>query len=87
MTDEKKELIKAYKRLFNSPDGEIVLKDLSRNIGIDRSTYEIGSRNVEDMLYREGGRSLYLYIKGNVEQVIKENTNTNKNGNRNTISN
>lgn len=52
------QLEQLYVRVFNSPDGELVLRDLSNRCYVDKSTSEAGV-NVERA---EGMRDLYLTI-------------------------
>lgn len=51
--------IAAYKNIFRSPDGELVLKDLMDAHGILTNTYD---GDVNQMLVKEGGRNAVLRI-------------------------
>ncbi len=54
------ELKGAYKRLLETDDGEVVLKDLEHRFHINASTY---SSEVTDTAYREGQRTVVLFLK------------------------
>jgi hypothetical protein len=52
-------VLSAYRAVFKSPDGELVLKDLMDAHGILTNTFE---GDVNKMLFREGGRNAVLRI-------------------------
>ena len=75
MSDEYKKKLairQAYKRLFDSKDGKLVMEDLEKVLGY---TVTIFDPNSHRMAVNEGGRSALLYIKDqmDVEHVIKRN--------------
>jgi len=59
----RQELISAYKRLFKTSDGKIVLKKLRSVCGQDRSSVCEQSPNLDQTLYCEGKRSVFLHIQ------------------------
>ena len=59
---KKVELVKAYKKFFDSEDGKLVLADLVRECGMFRDSFR-GDTN--DMLINEGKRNVLLYILSN----------------------
>ena len=64
-----------YKRVFESADGEWVLKDLAKRSFDNMTTYDADKIK---MGINEGRRSLYKYIKGmvtkNLQTIIEELT-------------
>ena len=59
-----------YKTVFGSEDGKDVLKDLSKICGMNRTSY--GSKNEPyDTIFLEGMRNVFIYIRDQVEKVIK----------------
>lgn len=56
---ERAEIIRAYKRVFESEDGKKVISDLMKNAHMFRSTMDANSN---EMAYREGERSMVLKI-------------------------
>ena len=56
---ERAEVIRAYKRVFETADGMKVLSDLMKNAHMYRSTMDA---NPHELAYREGERSLVLKI-------------------------
>lgn len=58
MTD----LEKAYRFVFSTPEGEIVLKDLITNHYIQASTFEHANDPFAMVAYREGGKNAVLRI-------------------------
>jgi DNA/RNA-binding domain of Phe-tRNA-synthetase-like protein len=57
--DESAKVINAYRRLFSTEDGQIVLKDLARSCFMNRSV--IG-KDANDTYFNEGARSVILRI-------------------------
>lgn len=53
------EIIRAYKRVFESEDGKQVLSDLMKNAHIFRSTMD---PNPQELAFREGERAMVLKI-------------------------
>lgn len=56
---ERAEIIRAYKRVFESEDGKRVLADLMKNAHMYRSTMD---PNPHELAYKEGERSMVLKI-------------------------
>lgn len=54
------ELLQAYKDCFNTTAGEKVLEDLSKRCYDNVTTFD---KDPATIAYREGIRSVYLYIK------------------------
>ena len=50
-----------YKDTFDCKGGELIIEDLKRRYNIDTSTFNIDLRP-EDMIYKEGQRSVILYL-------------------------
>ena len=73
--DEKKEIkkIQAYKKMFGTPEGQVVLRDLLRNGGFFTGTFN-ESHSV--MAFEEGRRSIVMEIlrttQVNVDEIINE---------------
>lgn len=63
------ELIRAYKRVFNTPDGQRILDDLKRSCCYDRSTLYQGTELGQ---YHEGRRSVVLNIQSVMKKSIKK---------------
>ena len=70
---KRQELKHAYKRLFDSDDGKIVLKDLRSFCGQDRSSICSSSPNPYQTFECEGKRRVYLRIASQIK--VKENDN------------
>lgn len=66
------DLIRAYKNVFNSPEGQTVLFDLMKSCSFLKATYYSG---VDSMQINEGRRSVILDILGVLdrkeEDIIK----------------
>lgn len=58
-------LHEAYRRLFCSPEGELVMEDLARRGFMDRTTVAVSGGGVDPVrsAYNEGRRSLVLYVR------------------------
>jgi hypothetical protein len=56
----------AYKRVFNTPDGERVLADLYKYCGISKPSYREGKSDATAR--NEGMRAVALHIKGILRQ-------------------
>jgi hypothetical protein len=61
-------LVKAYKDIFATEAGKLVLKDLVREGGVLRNSYR---GNKEEMLINEGKRNMLLYILANTKTDLK----------------
>ena len=59
LIEERQRLIDAAKEIFNMPAGEIVLNQLKHKSGFHISNF---SADALEMAYREGQRSVVLYI-------------------------
>ncbi|GIW60561.1 MAG: hypothetical protein KatS3mg087_1627 [Patescibacteria group bacterium] len=61
MKDEEQieRVVQAYKDLFSTPNGLIVLEDLKELCCYNKPTY---TDNIHDMLIKEGARQMLLYI-------------------------
>lgn len=60
MRRKQRELIVAYQKLFETPDGEKVLRDLCKLGFIDRTTF--APDNQYETAFREGQRAMVLRI-------------------------
>ena len=58
--DQKQYIERCYNRLFNSPDGQIVLEDLAKVCHIDNPAYVVGQPDA--LLLNEGMRMVFLTI-------------------------
>jgi hypothetical protein len=72
------ELIRKYKKVFDNPDGEFVIKDLMTRFNVIGGTY---SESPNQMYFREGERSAVRFIMDTVEmdeqrykEIVKETT-------------
>ena len=65
-------LLQAYKRLFSSDEGQMVLKDLVSTHGMLSTSFK---SDVNDMIFREGERNVILRILDKIsykeEQLMK----------------
>ena len=64
-----KKLVGAYARVFNSPEGVEVMKDLALVLGADDFSEEVEDSN--KLWYRAGKRDTYTYIKTMIEEGSK----------------
>ena len=55
-------VLKAYKDLFSTPNGQLVLADLMKECGVVKSSYR---GNPDDLLFNEGKRIIGLYVLAN----------------------
>lgn len=62
--NERAEMIRAYKRVFESEDGKKVLADLAKAGHVYRSTMD---PNPNEVAYKEGERSMVLRIMRTVK--------------------
>lgn len=60
------DLRNAYKHLFDTDDGKIVLNDLQRRFHIHGSTF---SSEPTDTAYREGQRTVVLFIQSMLQDL------------------
>lgn len=74
--NERAEKIRAYKRLFDSDDGRIVLKDLMNSLHFDHSTFD---SDPSIHAFKEGERAALLRIirtaninANQLEELMKE---------------
>jgi hypothetical protein len=67
-TKEQKKTLAAYKDVFTSPNGKLVLEDLRLNNG-DRQSYVKG--DPYHTAFNEGRRAIYLDILALIEQATK----------------
>lgn len=74
---KKNVVIYAYKRLFDTEDGKIVLKDMARSCHFDDSTF---TGDPYETAFREGERHLFLRIIRTINadperllQIVKDN--------------
>lgn len=56
-----------FKQLFASSNGKKVLEDLRKQCGFDNSSVIAGDVNPHRVLFNEGKRSIYIYIKRKME--------------------
>lgn len=60
MSEEMIALHQAYRRVFTTMDGQLVLRDLARRGFADRSTFSAEPGRIE---FNEGRRSMVLHIR------------------------
>lgn len=60
MPDNPLDLHRAYKRIFDTPDGQTIMADLEQRGCFLRSTYSTDRGRTE---FNEGRRSLILHVK------------------------
>jgi len=53
-------ILRAYQRLFNSPEGELVLRDMMKASGFTRTNYVPGS--FDATAHNEGQRAMVLRV-------------------------
>ena len=58
-----------YQRVFNTEDGQRVLKDLEKRCFITHTTY---NDSHGQMSFNEGRRSIYVHIKNLLEKDLKQ---------------
>lgn len=63
------ENIQIYKRVFDSLDGEAVLKDLEKRCFVNHTTY---NDSHGQMSFNEGRRSIFVYIKNLLKKDTKD---------------
>jgi len=69
MNKEINDNIKIFQRVFKSPDGEKVLEDLEKRCNIHTSSF---SQDPYETAFREGQRSVVLFIKSTLKKQPKE---------------
>tara|TARA_B100001057_G_scaffold450176_1_gene491996 strand:+ start:989 stop:1204 length:216 start_codon:yes stop_codon:yes gene_type:complete len=57
--------IKLYQRIFKSEDGEKLLEDLEKRCNVESTSF---SKDPYETAFREGQRSVILYIKNILKQ-------------------
>jgi len=60
MSNKIKELIKTYKRVFESSDGQEILEDLKKRCNVHSTSF---SKDSHETAFREGQRSVALLIE------------------------
>lgn len=81
-----RDTIYAYKRLFATPDGVIVLNDIRNAFGVDMPAYlptgtRVGGNIQYDDIYgkiRDGQRSVWCHIQNSINAEIDPSGNLNK---------
>jgi hypothetical protein len=63
-------LVGAYKRVFESPDGQDVLKDLMFRFNQFGTSFVPGNRDV--VIFNEGGRNVVLHIMDTIKLTPDE---------------
>jgi len=69
---EAKRLIGCYRRFANTKDGKIILEDLRRFCGQDRSSICFQSPDPYQTMGCEGKRSVFLYMNNKIESKETE---------------
>jgi len=64
-------LYRQYQAALISKEGDTVIKDLSKRYHIDTTSYKSGE-SAYDLAYREGQRSVVLYILGILKKDLSE---------------
>lgn len=65
MTKEKIDI--SYKQLFGSSNGKKVLADLESFCGFNESSVRLDKIDPNEVLFREGKRRVFVYIKRKIE--------------------
>lgn len=75
LDNEKKraELVSSYKRLFDSPDGKIVLDDLRNFCGQNKTSVNSELNNPYQVFFAEGKRRVFLRIDSFINRKEEEN--------------
>lgn len=64
---------KKYQEFFSGDErGKFVLSDLSRLCRYNRPLYDAGGLDKDKMLFREGQRSVFLYIKNQLNMTEEQ---------------
>lgn len=66
---KRKEIVEAYRRLFRTPDGEKVFRDLLEVCGYSRSSFDLDTNK---MAFYEGQRSVILRIAKTVNMTDRD---------------
>jgi hypothetical protein len=69
MTQEINNNIKIYQRVFKSDDGEKLLEDLEKRCNVHATSFSLDSH---ETAFREGQRSVVLFIKSTLKKQPKE---------------
>ena len=79
LKEKHREVVRAYKTVFQSPAGRLVLQDLATRCRVMSLMYNpaFTGDTTTDLLFREGRRSVYLDIVGMIDiQLDKDVQNT-----------
>ena len=69
-SEKEQKVIDSY-RMFNSPEGINVIKDLEKYCNFSNITKKLNS-TVDEMVFNEGKRAVFLHIK---KKLLKANIN------------
>jgi hypothetical protein len=69
MNKEINDNIKVFQRVFKSQDGQKVLEDLEKRCGVHVTSF---SKDSHETAFREGQRSVVLFIKSTLSKQPKE---------------
>lgn len=69
MNKEINDNIKVFQRVFKSQDGIKVLEDLEKRCGVHTTSF---SKDSHETAFREGQRSVVLFIKSTLSKQPKE---------------
>ena len=61
MTDREEKMVEAYKKMFTSEEGMMVLQDLEKYCCFSKTT-KSQEGGVDEMVFKEGKRSVILHI-------------------------
>ena len=67
------ELARCYKRMALTDDGKIIMADMARYCGQDRSSVCRQAPNPDQTMYCEGLRAAFLYMNEKINRKEKEN--------------
>lgn len=65
---KKIELVRAYKKVFESVEGKLIMADLVRECGVLKNSFR---GNHDEFLINEGKRNVALYILSNTNVDLK----------------
>jgi hypothetical protein len=73
MPDEQEKILtqirQSYQKVFSTPEGQIVLKDLENRTGIHHSTFDVDPYKSANL---EGMRAVTLFIRSMLKTPLKE---------------
>ena len=73
MPDEQEKILtqirQSYQKVFSTPEGKIVLKDLENRTGIHHSTFDVDPYKSANL---EGMRAVTLFIRSMLKTPLKE---------------